>query len=222
MHIVIAGGGIVGRQLTRHFSKDHDVVVIDQDKTLCEKLAANYGAVAICGDATNIKTLEEAGIYKADYALGVMRYDKDNLLFSLLSKKYNVKQIFVRMRDPDYRDAYTLAGATNIAHTVNMMVEKFIHDIDNPEIKRVARISKGKAEISIIRLPESSHHLGKSIQDIVKEKAFPKDIVIAGIFDHSSDELVIPKGSTILSANVDIFLVGSSENIAKAYKVLRK
>ncbi len=182
-------------KLLKILSKKHDVVVIEKEAKICEEISAKYGAIAIQGDATNIRTLRDAGIEKADYALGVMRYDPENLLFSLLAKNHNVPQIFVRMRDPEYEDAYLIAGATNIAASVNMMVTKFVLDIENPEIRRVASLRNGKAEVSIITLPEKAKHDGMTISEIVNKDDFPDDCIIAGIFDQKTDQLIIPRGN---------------------------
>ncbi len=81
MYIIIAGGGIVGRSLSKKLVKKHDVVVIDKDQKICERIYSHYGAITINGNATKIETLKEAGIGKCDIALGVMRHDSDNLAF---------------------------------------------------------------------------------------------------------------------------------------------
>lgn len=222
MYIIVAGGGIVGRGITKVLSQSHDVVVIDKDVNNCEKISSKYGAVAILGDATNINTLKDAGIEKCDYALGVMAQDKSNLLFSLLCNNFGIKNIFVRMRDPEYRTAYELAGATNIGHSVQMMVNKFVLDIENPEIRRVASLSNGKAEICIITLNEKSKVTGKTVIDIANSKGYPTDIVIAGIFDLNEDKFIVPKGNTSIPKSSQIFLVGSSEAIERAHKFFIK
>lgn len=222
MYIVIAGGGIVGKTITRELSKQHDVVVIESNYEYCQDISAKYGAVAINGDATSIQTLRDAKIEDCDYALGVMDDDTQNLLFSLLCKNFNVKNIFVRMRNPEYREAYELAGATNIGNSVEMMSNKFVMDIENPSIRRVASLSKGKAEIAIVTLSESSKMKGKSIADVVKNKDFPEDVVIAGIFDADTDEFIVPRGDTIIDNHEQIFLVGSRDSVKKAYRILDK
>ncbi len=222
MYIIIAGAGIVGRSMTKILSKDHDVVVIDPDFESCEKISTKYGAVAIQGDATNINVLRDAGIEKCDYAVGVMGEDSKNLLFALLSKDHDVKEIFVRMRDPDYRHAYELAGATNIGHMVEMMVDKFVLDIENPEIRRVVSLSNGKAEICIITPDERSRIKGMSIKDIAGSADFPHNVVIAGVFDIDRNNFIVPRGTTVIGENSQIFLVGPREAIEKAHRFMVK
>ncbi len=218
MFILIAGGGIVGRTITKSLARKHDVVVIEQNYELCEGIASKLGAVAIQGDATNINTLKDAGIEKCDYALGVMGSDTSNLLFSLLCKNFGIKNIFVRMRDPEYREAFELAGASNIAHSVAMVANKFVLDIENPDIRRVASFSNGKAEISIIKVQAGSKADGQTVSDLVGLKDFPSAIVIAGIFDDKKDELIIPRGNIKIYSETQVFLVGSNEEIRIAYK----
>ncbi|MCT4634365.1 MAG: TrkA family potassium uptake protein [Firmicutes bacterium] len=218
MDILLAGGGIVGQKIAKALSKKHNVVVIESNMELCEKIASKYGVVVINGDATSIQTLREAGIENCQYALGVMNDDTQNLLFSLLCKNFDVKNIFVRMKDPEYREAYEIAGATNIGNSVEMMANKFVLDIENPEIRRVASISKGKAEIAIINLDENTKHNGRTIEELSKDKTFPKDMIIAAIFDTEKDELVIPKGKTKISSGNQLFLVGSRKAIELGYK----
>lgn len=222
MFVIVAGGGIVGQNLTKRLVKKHDVVVIDKDYNNCEKITSMYGAVAIQGDATNIETLREAGIERCDYALGVMGEDAQNLLFSLLCKNHDVKHIFVRMRDPEYRTAYEMAGATNIGHSVQMMVNRFVLEIENPDIRRVVSLGNGKAEVSIITLDDQSGSIGKTIMEIGSNKQFPEDVVIAGIFDKAADTFIVPKGNALITQNVQIFLVGPHESVVKAYKYLMK
>lgn len=222
MNILIAGGGIVGRNITKALSKDHNVIVIEKSKELCEKIYSKYGAVAVHGDATNINVIKESGIEKVDYALGVMRYDAENLLFSLLCKNFGIKHIFVRMRDPEYRDAYEIAGATNIASAVDMMTKKFIMDIQNPDIRRVVSLRNGKAEVSIVTLPHGSAMANMAIKDVANHKDFPNDCIIAGLFDDDLDQYIVPRGNTVIKDGHQVFLVGTRNSITKAFKVLSK
>jgi len=220
MNILIAGGGIVGKTITKELSKQHNVVIIESNYEYYQGISAKYGAVAIHGDATTIQTLKDASVETCDYALGVMDDDTQNLLFSLLCKNFNVKNIFVRMRNPEYREAYELAGATNIVNSVQMMANKFVMDIENPNMRRVASLSKGKAEVTVISLEDSSLYRGKTVAEIVSFKDFPKDVVIGGIFDMESDEFIIPRGNTILTTHNQLFVVGTRKSVKKAYKVL--
>ncbi|MBM7556206.1 potassium channel family protein [Halanaerobacter jeridensis] len=220
MYIVIAGGGVVGRNLTAQLVENHDVVVIDLDESVCERIYSDYGAISINGSATNIKVLKEAGIAKADVAVGVMRNDADNLAFSLLAKNYDIEQIMVRMRDPEYESAYQLAGATTIAGVIDLMVEEFVLDIEQPDVRKVYSLSGGKAEISILTIPEEAACVDMTISSIANAEEFPEQLLIAGKFDYEADEFRIPHGNTRLEPLDQVFLVGPANEITKAANYL--
>jgi len=62
MYVVVAGAGIVGKNLaTRLNEAKHDVVVIDINPSVCEDLYARHGLETIQGSATSIDVLEAAG-----------------------------------------------------------------------------------------------------------------------------------------------------------------
>ncbi len=222
MYIVIAGGGVVGRSIAKVLSDKHDVVVIDKDMRACEEIYTELSAVTINGDATQIKILKDAGIEKADYCLAVTAHDSINLIVSLLAKRFDVAHIFVRMRDPEYEEAYKIAGANNIASSVSMLAHKFVLDIERPDIRRVASFGEGKAEISIIDFPQNSIHKGKTIATIGKDPMFPSDCIIAGIYDIEKEELIIPRGHRTVEENRRLFLVGSRSSVEAAYKYFNK
>ena len=175
MYIIIAGGGIAGSNLTKNLVKKHDVIVIEKEQSVAEKIYSRYGAVSVLGNATRIDVLKEAGIEKCDIAIGVMRDDADNLSFSLLAKNFGVDKIMVRMREPEYENAYQMAGATNIAATMELIVEKFILDIEEPDVRKVASLGEGKAEVSILTIPDNSQISGMQISEIVSKKNFPEN-----------------------------------------------
>ena len=67
MYIIIAGAGMIGGELALKLIENrHDVVIIDRDKEICDRLYSEIGVVAIYGNASRIETLKEAGIEKAE------------------------------------------------------------------------------------------------------------------------------------------------------------
>lgn len=216
MYIIIAGGGIAGRNLTKSLVQKHDVIVIEKDQSVAEKIYSRYGAVTVLGSATRIDILKEAGIEKCDVAIAVMRDDADNLSFSLLAKNFGVEKILVRMREPEYENAYQMAGATNIAATMELIVDRFITDIEEPDVRKVASLGNGKAEVSILTIPPESPISGMKISEIVSHKTFPENCVIAGIFDKAQDRYIVPRGNREIFAGNQVFLVASKDDMERA------
>ena len=62
MNVVILGAGRRGARLARHLIEEKkSVVIIDWDNERCSQIMAKLDLMAICGSATDISVLEEAG-----------------------------------------------------------------------------------------------------------------------------------------------------------------
>jgi len=223
MYVVIAGGGVVGGYLARELlANRHDVVVIEREKSVCEKIAARVGALAIHGLATNIEVLEEAGIEKADVAVGAMPHDGDNLAFAILARNFEIPRIIARMRNPRYRTAYRLAGVTHAIHIADLFVSQLVLQIEQPSLRPVASLGGGKGTMVVATLPQGALVDGKTVQEIGGDGEFPADCVIAGIYRESTEEFIIPRGPIVLAAEDQVFLAASAAAIRKATKFLQR
>ena len=88
MRIVIVGGGKLGYHLaTNMLESKHDVRLIEKNKLRCMRLANELDVEVICGDGTEIETLEEAGTQNADCFIAVTGQDQDNLVAAQLAKR---------------------------------------------------------------------------------------------------------------------------------------
>ena len=89
MYVVVGGIGLVGGELARRLIENrHDVVVIDKDKDVCDRIYAETGVVAIHGNVSQVETLKEANIQKADVVAATTGSDADNLACAILAKSF--------------------------------------------------------------------------------------------------------------------------------------
>jgi trk system potassium uptake protein TrkA len=79
-----------------------DIVLIEKDPEICEKLASELHALVICGDASDKKTLEDAKIKTADVFVAVAGNDSENIVACQLAKNsYGVPLVLARVEDID-------------------------------------------------------------------------------------------------------------------------
>ena len=219
MYIIIGGGGFIGKGITKELVEQrHDVVVIDKDPEACEEIYAKYGAITVQGNATDLDTLESAGIDKCEIAIAAMSYDSDNLAFSLLAKHFNVPQIIVRMKDPKCEEVYKTVGVNNIARVTKLLIDQIMVNIESPELRKA--ISFGDVEICIFDIQESAQCLDQTIAEVVSQDGFPKKCTITCIFDDFSNSFIIPRGDHVIHPKDRMFLCGSIEDIKEAVKYL--
>lgn len=219
MYIIVAGAGMVGRNVIKELvQRGHDVVAIDQNKEVCEKISTTTGAQVLHGDASELGVLRDAGIDRSDVCIGLIGKDSANLAFTILSEGFDVPNILVRMKNPSYKDAYLRAGANKIINMVELYRDNLLMEIEHPSMKRVARLGEGKASIVIVEIPEDSPAEAMSIAEITKKDKFPKNTVFAGIF--REDDFIVPRGDERIQENDRVFLSGDSESIRQASEFL--
>lgn len=221
MYIIVAGGGLVGGGLIHSLlDNKHDVVLIEQNRELCDKMYAETGVVAICASATSIEALNEAGVRKADVVVAATGSDADNLACAILAKSFNVQRVIVRMRDPAYKNAYVVAGADSIVRVTDLMVNQMMMDIENPQVRRITTIGGGKADIFMVKVPDGAKVAGQSVKDIVGHRRFPSECVFIAVYNQQTEEFSIPRGQQVLKEGNELFLISAAENIKAAVDFL--
>ena len=223
MYAVVIGGGMVGGGLVRRLMDNkHDVVVLEQDKGLCNSLYAETGVIAIHGEGTSVDALKEAGIDKADVVIATTGSDAVNLAAAIIAKSFEVPEIIVRMRNPGYRDPYRLAGATKIIRVTDLMVNQMMIYIENPQVRRITTIGGGKADVFVVIVPEGAGIAGKNIVEITSEGEFPAECVFVAVFSQDREEFCIPRGQQVISEGDELFLISTAEHIKKVVDLLTR
>lgn len=222
MYIIIAGAGIIGSQVAKLLiGNQHNVVVIDKDKEVCESIYNETGALTIYGSATKPKDLQKAGAKYADILICLMKDDADNIASALLGKSLGIKKIIARVRKPSYRNAYKLSGVTTMVDVSEILLDRIIMETEDPIIKKVYSIRNGKANIYAIKITPQSRVIGMAIKDIANHKKFPDECVFMGILKKNED-FNIPRGNYILGESDLVFLVSKDEFINEAKDFLTK
>lgn len=221
MRIVIAGAGMVGRGLaSRLVAGKHDVTVVDADREVCERVYSQLGVTTIHGSATSIGILEDAELNRADCAAAVMRRDSDNLCFALLAKHMGVSRTIVRMRDPRYEGVYKLAGVARVLNIVDLYLNQFTWEIEEPSMREVTAFGEGKASIVFMKVSESSPAAGRIVAEIAQDADFPTDCVIVGIFRPATGRFILPRGNAAVEAGDRVYLAADHDAIRTAARYL--
>ncbi|HHI69125.1 MAG TPA: TrkA family potassium uptake protein [Planctomycetes bacterium] len=216
MYVIIAGGGIAGSTLAKEFAdRRHDVVVIEQNKSACEDLYAHTGAVTIHGSALDIRTIKEAGAEKADLAIGALYKDADNLTFAILAHTFKIPKIIVKMRDPAYEEAFRAAGVDTVCDMIQMLRSRVMAEVETPNLQILAPLKAGQARLVMFHLPHALFPEGVMVRDLVRNPAFGKGCLFAGILHSETGKLVLPRGDDRIGPGDQVFAVLDTEGFAQ-------
>jgi len=215
-YVVIAGGGRVGAHLAKMLVLEgRDVAVIESDSAICEKLAGEINALVICGEATDKKTLEDAGIQRADVFAAVTGNDAENIVASQLAKySYKIPLVLARVEDMDRAKMLRNMGIDLIISPSHVAAMAFENAIALPGTTSIL-ISETITRAVEVNVSNDSKAVGKRIKDL----PLPPECVIAAIYRGA--KLIIPHGGTILKADDIVALIGKDKAIIKAVDILK-
>ena len=208
MYIVIAGIGRVGFALAKSLAKkNHDLVLIDVSKEVCEEVASEIDALVINGDCTRVKTLESADIESADIYIAVTGRQEINLMSALLAKNYGVPKTIVRVRDPEYKEVFENLNI-DVVVSPELVAANYIEKlIDIPGIVDLAVIGRGDAEILELIIGENSKVANRRIRDLERNK----DYLIIAVYEDG--ELKIPDGDTRLKPKNRVIVLAKKDAV---------
>ncbi len=220
MKIVIAGGGRVGAALaSRLVAEKHQVTIIEREKPVCDRIFEDVGAVTVCGDATDPRTLEEAGIGGADVAAGVLARDADNLAFSTLVRAASSARVMVRMLDQSYAQAYRLAGVRDVISEAQIVVSRIATAIEFPELAGSLPLVRGDAMIFELTIERHALVAGKTVAQVRADEGFPRECVFIGLAD-AEGKIDVPTGQTVLAPGLTAILAANRHQLGQAVSFL--
>ena len=103
-NVMILGGGKTAFYLTKRLLHSGiQVKIIERDKERCKELALSlHDALIIHGDATDMGLLVEESIMNMDAVVLLTGFDEENILLSMVAKKYKVPKIITKVSKSNY------------------------------------------------------------------------------------------------------------------------
>lgn len=220
MNIIILGAGKVGSHLTRELSlQDHNILVIDHNKEVLNRLLEQNDVMAIVGDGRNVDVLEEANVGNCDLFIALTMSDDVNLIASSLAKSLGAKNIIIRLRDPKYVNHFDrIQDVTNSSLIINpefLAAKEIQRSIKYSHARNVQSFLEDKALMTEITISKNSKLAGKSL---IEANSYLRQFdIIIGIVNGKGN-ITIPKGNFTLESGDKVYIMGTKEGIDKFYK----
>jgi len=207
MYIIIAGGGKVGQYLAKTLLNErHEVLLIEQDRRKIDQLTEDLGEIVMRGDASEMRTMKDAGMERADVVVAVTGDDGDNLVISQLAKrKFNVPRVIARVNNPKNEELFHRLGVDQTVVSTKIIFNLIEQQIETDQVIPLAALKRGNIEIVEIDLSADSKVQGQTVRML----DLPKDTLIISVI--RGDHAIIPHAETKLKSGDTVIAMVNSD-----------
>jgi trk system potassium uptake protein len=168
VYILIAGGGKVGRNLTKDLlAMGHEVTVIERRADRYHSLEEEFEHVVQHGDATELHVLERCGVRRAGLVVAVTGDDEDNIIVCQVARDgYGVERTVARVNDPRNQEAFDLLGISPTVCATTSIMALIEHELPNHELVKLLSLRREQLEITEIQLQDDSPSAGRLVREV--------------------------------------------------------
>jgi trk system potassium uptake protein TrkA len=203
VYVIIAGGGKVGWNLARELiGKDHEVTLIEGDRSRYLTVEQELEHAIQYGDATELWVLERAGIQRADLVIAVTGDDEDNLLICQIAKdKYLCDRIIARVNNPRNRQYFELLGIQPAVSATDLILRLIEHEVPSYGLVHLLDLRDEQLEIIEIEVSEGAPAAGRPVSEV----ELPDGSLIISVLRNGRG--FVPKADTVIEPDDEVLLV---------------
>ena len=217
MKVAIAGAGNVGTAIAKDLAANgHDVLLIERDPDLVERLRSTVDVTWVAADACEVDSLDAAGMAQVDVAVAATGDDEDNLVISLLAKhEFAVPRVVARVNHPSNQWLFNESWGVDISVSTPQLITALVEEaVSVGSLVRLLKFERGNAHLVEVTLAEDSPAAGTSLVDL----HFPRDATVVAVV--RGDRLVVPRGDTVLDVGDEVMVLVTGEAEAAVQQLL--
>ncbi|MFA5866978.1 MAG: TrkA family potassium uptake protein [Actinomycetota bacterium] len=218
MYVVIVGGGKVGSYLAKMLTDTgYEVTLVEERKEQVVKIREDMPELnVILGDGCEPYILDESRVLKADAVVAVTGHDEDNIVVCMLAKlEYEVPNTIARINNPKNEWLFRESFGVDVALSNTHMIAKLLQEeIALGDIVTLLKLRKGDVSLVEVTLADDSAAVGQAVKDL----SLPAEVVLVTVIH--GNELILPKGTTVLQAGDEILAVTTGTGEAALQKTL--
>jgi len=207
--VAIAGGGNVGASVAQDLCESgHEVLIIESDLRLVERLQPTMACRWFSGDACEVKVLADAGLADTDVVVAATGDDEDNLVISLLAKQeFGVPRVIARVNHPKNRWLFNETWGVDVSvSTPHLMTALVEEAVSVGTLVRLLHFAEGQAQLVEVTLAEDTPARGRAIAEL----GVPRDASIVAIIRER--RVVVPRGDTRLDTGDEVIALVTEDS----------
>ena len=164
LRVIVAGGGDVGLRTAELLDdRGHDVVLIEHDPDQSERVAAEYVASIIEGDASRPAVLRQAQPDKCDAIAALTDSEPTNFAICMAAQRMADLHTVMRIDgDPDELYSQYVDG---IVSTASLTARVAVNEVVGGGVRSIEEVG-GKVEILEVEIAEDAPAAGKTLAEV--------------------------------------------------------
>jgi len=219
MHVIVVGAGNVGFTIARMLSKQHSVMIIEDDIKRYDYVVNHLNVGALNGNGASPKVLKGVIDEDTNLILAVTERDETNIFTCMMAKQINPKVITVaRVRNPDYIEGAMVSKFLNVDHIIS---PEYLTAV---KLNRIAMMENAVGcesipslgiELAMFRVAGKND---KVIMVPLRELMLPDDCKILII--HRGKQVIVPSGNDVMMKGDEVTVVGKEGAIEEFNRML--
>jgi trk system potassium uptake protein TrkA len=215
--LIIFGGGNIGMFLAQEIEQNHPWVnakLIEHNQERAQYVASILkNTVVLKGNVLDPELQEEANVTLAETVVAVTNDDETNILSSLLAKRNGCERAITLVNQPVYEPLIASLGVDVVVNPRNITVSTILQHVRRGRIHSVHTLREGFGELIEAEALATSELVGTPIRDI----NIPDGVLFGTIV--RGEEVIIPRGNTIIQANDRVILFAEPKAVKKVEKM---
>lgn len=208
MKVIVVGGGKVGTALCRSLVEEkHDVTLIEEKEEVLGRVSRRLDIMGIVGNGANYKILEQADVQHCDIFVAISDQDEVNMISAVLAKKMGAKETIVRVRNPEYSNAYfkdnNFLGFSMVVNPELLAARYIANSVDFPGALSVEHFVNGRIMLMEFKISENNRLCDLSLEQFRRKFG---NILVCAI--KRAGQVIIPDGDDILLKGDKIYVTG--------------
>lgn len=175
MQVIICGAGRVGQGIAKRLAREgHDIVIVDENAALVDKLSTDLDVRGIVGNGSHPDVLDDADAENCELMIAVTQYDEVNMVICQVAKSlFRVQQTVARIRSKVFRqdrwkDLFSQkALPVDLSFSPEALVgDAIIERFRTHGAMLSARFASGKVQLIGLDMDEDSPLLGTNLDQI--------------------------------------------------------
>lgn len=208
-HIIIAGGGNIGKQLARQIENSYKVKIIDHDSSRTRQLAEElHNTVVLNGDVADSELLLEENITQTDVFCAVTNDDEANILSAMLAKRLGARKTFSIIGKASHV-GLVMGSAIDIAISpAQVTIGTLLTQIRRGDVVKVHSLKNGAAE-AIEVVAHGDRKTSRVVGRHIDELKLPDSASVAALL--RGNEILFPEKPLVIEPDDHLILFISDQ-----------